>query len=160
MRKRWQLLIAWADEYYDKDWRTIWFQPILCLMIFGVSIRLLLSPLDPPPFKEVLAADIYYGWLMMGVVSPTLVGVAWLLIRAGGRAGVMGRSVRLGADIGMFAMLLSFHIVTAKTGILTEARIFSRYILAAVMIFMLEVIVRDLWAIRLAERRFRTWKHG
>lgn len=160
MTQRWRRFIAWADEYYDRDWRAVWFQPILCLFIFGVSARLALLDLDPPPFKQVLQVDLYETWLTLGMLCPVLVAVSWALIRQGGRAGVMGRSLRFGADVGLFTVLLAYHIVSVKMGTRTEALIFTRYVLAAVMIFVLEVILRDLWAIRLAERRFRVLKHG
>ena len=163
MRARWWQLLSRLDRYYDQDWRVVWFQPILCLFMFGVSLRLLVTTnLTEPFFETVLGFDFYHVWLGLGMLCPLLAGVSWLMIRYGGRAGVLGRGVRLGADVGILTVLLSYHAVSALTAVnmMSESRVFARYILAAVMIFVLELILRDVWAIRLVNIRAGRLRRG
>lgn len=158
MRARWWRLLDRLDRYYDQDWRVVWFQPILCLFMFGVSVRLAITVnLTEPFFESVLGFDFYHAWLALGVLCPVLAGASWLMIRRGGRIGVFGRGMRLGSDVGILTVLLSFHAVSALTArdMMSESRIFTRYMLAAVMIFVLELILRDVWAIRLLNVRAR-----
>ena len=147
----WHRLLERADRYYDQDWRMVWFQPILSLFIFGCSIRLALTYSVPAPdFRSVLGFDFYHIWLGLGMLCPVMGLTAWAMIRVGGRAGVIGRGVRLGGDIGLLTVLLSYHAVSSRVDFATnEDRIFSRYVVAAVMVFVVELIVRDMWSIRL-----------
>ena len=147
----WRGLINKADRYYDRDWRMVWFQPILSLFIFGCSLRLALTYSVPEPdFRSVLGFDFYHLWLLLGMLCPMLGLTAWWMIRLGGRAGVIGRGVRLGGDIGLLTVLLAYHAVSSRVDFATnEDRIFSQYVVAAVMVFVVELIVRDMWAIRL-----------
>lgn len=145
--------VARLDSYYDRDWRPVLFQPILALFVFAVGIRLAIWTAPPPPFAAVLGYDFYEAWLTLAIGCPLAMAAAWAMIRSSGRAGVFGRGLRLAADIGLFTVLLSYHVVSAQTGVLTESRVFVRYVFAAVLVFVLELIVRDLWAIRLLSLR-------
>lgn len=151
MREWWHRLLKRADRYYDQDWRMVWFQPILSLFIFGCSIRCALTYSVPEPdFHAVLGFDFYHLWLLLGMLCPVMGLTAWVMIRLGGRAGVIGRGVRLGGDIGLLTVLLAYHAVSSRVDFATnEDRIFSQYVVAAVMVFVVELIVRDMWAIRL-----------
>lgn len=60
---------------------------------------------------------------------------------------------RLASDIGIFTVLLSFHLtVVLSIPPASEARIFSRYIVAASLLFSLGLVIRDVWALMLTER--------
>mgnify|MGYP003442067022 FL=1 len=54
---------------------------------------------------------------------------------------------RFAADIGVFVMILSYHITVVIVNPSNESRIFSRYVVAAAMVFVLGLIVRDAWAL-------------
>lgn len=66
----------------------------------------------------------------------------------------MGMWLRLAADISMVTTLITYHVTTAFTRIspASEAKIFSRYILGASIIFVGILIIRDLWTVILTER--------
>jgi len=147
MRRRWRALLHRLDRYYDQDWRLVWFQPILNLFMFGAAVRLALTPTPPPPFEKLFGTWFYAAWLTLGVVSPLLCLLAWILIRGYGRAIVLGQGIRLSGDIGVLTVLLSYHL--AELPVRDETHMFSRYVVAAVMVFVIELIIRDLWAIRL-----------
>lgn len=157
----WRRLIARADEYYDRDWRIVWFQPALYLFMFGVSIRLITFPGAQLSFANLnLPHSFYDAWLTMGLACPVMALISAFLIHAGGRARVFGFGSRLAADIGMFTFLLSYHLAVIFTNPVTESRLVSRYVVAAAMVFMLEVILRDVWAIRINEKRTARIRRG
>lgn len=155
--RRWSHnLICRLDAYYGGDWRPVWFSPILYLFIWGVVLRLWLYPGDQLRFTGIIPWEHYYDlWIGLGFGCPILAVAAWWLIRVGGRCKVFGFGVRLGADVGMFSWLLAYHLTVMANNPINETRLVSRYLVAAVMIFVLELIVRDAWAIRVNERRAR-----
>ncbi len=153
MATRWRALIHRLDRYYDQDWRQVWFQPILFLFVFGAAVRLAVNPDPTPPFEQFFGTWFYWLCLTLGVVAPLLCLLAWILIRGCGRAIVLGQGIRLSGDIGVMTVLLSYHLT--ELPISDESHLFSRYVVAAVMVFVLEMIVRDLWAIRLVNKLAR-----
>ena len=62
---------------------------------------------------------------------------------------------RFAADVGIFVMILSYHIVTVMTYSPDETRLFSRYIVGGAMVFVLALIIRDVWALVINNIRAR-----
>lgn len=154
MRRWWRRLIARADQYYDRDWKVVWFQPILYLFLFGAVLRLIDLPGPSLSFEKLnLLSEFYVGWLAMGLLCPSLALGSAIMIHRGGRLRVLGFGTRLAADVGVFTFLLAYHLAVVLTNPANESRIVSRYVVAAVMLFVLELIVRDIWAIRINEKR-------
>lgn len=146
----WDRLIK-ANEFFSKSWRLMAFQPVLYFFIFGVSIRLWLNQTEPPAFKEVIASGFYGIWLFLGVASPILALISWIFIqKLRRRWSFIGMWTRLASDISVFTSLLTYHLVTLDGR--TEVMIFNRYVLASTMVFVLTLIIRDIWAIVLMER--------
>lgn len=142
-------------RYQANDWRPVFFQPVLAFFIFGAGLRLAISPDPPPPFEATVGLWFYDVWLAMSMVCPLMILAAWRLLKRGGRARVMGLGMRLAADIGIFTVLLAYHMTVVRLIPISETRLFSRYVIAAVMVFTLELIVRDLLAMAAVERVWR-----
>ena len=142
-------------RYQSDDWRPVFFQPVLAFFMFGAALRLLIEQSAPPPFEAVVGSWFYNVWLMLGMLCPPMILSAWFLIRHGGRATVMGMGLRLAGDIGLFTMLMAYHMTVVRLIPISETRLFSRYVVAAVMVFTLELVVRDLLAMAVVERTWR-----
>lgn len=129
------------------------FQPILYLFIWGAAIRLWRNTSTPPAF-DLISSGFYEVWLSFGVGAPMLSLVSWWLIhKRSGRARYIGMWTRMSADLLVFIYLLSFHIVTALSGPNpSESKIFTRYILGAATVFVIVLLVRDMWALAVTER--------
>lgn len=144
-----------VHRYQSDDWRPVFFQPVLALFMFGAALRLAVETSAPPPFEKVVGLWFYDVWLSMGLLCPPMILAAWFLIHRGGRARVMGMGMRLAGDLGLFTMLMSYHMTVVTLIPISETRLFSRYVVAAVMVFTLELIVRDVLAMALVERTWR-----
>lgn len=143
------------QRYQADDWRPVFFQPVLALFMWGAALRLSVEQSAPPPFEKVVGVWFYDVWLALGLLCPAMILTAWFLIRRGGRAIVMGMGMRLAGDIGLFTMLMSYHMTVVTLIPISETRLFSRYVVAAVMVFTLELIVRDILAMALVEQTWR-----
>lgn len=139
------------NKYFAKSWRIMAYQPVLYAFIFAASVRLWLNKTPPPKF-DYISRGFYDVWLLLGICSPIVALIAWLCIeKRTGSAVFIGMWVRLAADIGMLTNLLSYHLATIRDG-RSEATIFSRYLMGAIMVFVLSLIVRDIWAIYIMEK--------
>ena len=142
-------LIRALNTYFDEGWRTIPFQPVLYLFLWGATFRLWIEPSTPLAFEEVLGNTSFYGiWLAIGIACPPMALLSWFLIQmVSGAWRLRGMWFRFAADIGVFVMILSYHITVVIVNPSNESRIFSRYVVAAAMVFVLGLIVRDAWAL-------------
>lgn len=139
--------------FTQRPWPVISFSPILYLFVFGSIVRLWVTLGEPPPFEKAIGPGSYGIWLAMGAVSPIMALIALVLVeRKQGIWRYQGMWLRLGADIGMFSVLLAYHISVSLYVPLTEVRIFTRYIIGAVLVFTLGLIVRDIWTLVVTER--------
>ncbi len=139
-------------------WRRVPFQPVLYLLLWAGSVRIILGDAPPVPFDNV-DPWVDVGWNVLSVASPPLALWSWWLILHSRlpRAALVGLWVRLAADAGQFIALLTFHLATAlKDGWPGEAHAYMRYAFAAVMAFVLTLIARDLWSISVTNRLART----
>lgn len=137
----------------ESSWPAVRFQPILYFFLFGAALRLWREPSTPPSFDQVITPGFYEVWLGIGMGAPILSLVSWWLIhKRSGRTRYVGMWTRASADLLVFVYLLSFHIVTVKTFAPTEPRIFSRYIVGAATVFVIVLLVRDVWALMITER--------
>ena len=150
----------WVARYQTQDWHPVTFGPVLALFIFGAALRLAISPAAPPPFEAIAGEHFYDVWLTMGLLCPVGFYASWQLINRGGRKRVFGLGLRLASDLGMLTVLLSCQVTVTQLIPVSETRLFSRYMIAAVMVFTLELILRDVIAISVVERQFRRHRHG
>lgn len=136
-----------------RSWQVIPFSPILYFFVFGAVVRLWTSPGEPPPFERAIGPGSYGVWLTMGVMSPIMALIALVMVeRKRGIWRYQGMWLRLGADIGMFSVLLAYHISVVAFISPTEVRMFARYLVAAILVFILGLIVRDVWTLVVTER--------
>lgn len=142
------------DSYFGQDgWSLIAFQPILYLFILGAALRLWINQAEPPNFDKSIVQGFYPVWLALGVTGPLLTLLSWFLIqKCRGRATFIGLWVRLSGDIQVFTVLLTYHITVVTTFQIDEARIFSRYVVGASIMFTIALIIRDLWVLFITER--------
>ncbi len=135
-------------------WRRVPFQPVLYLLLWAGSVRIILGDAPPVPFDNV-GPWVDVGWNVLSVASPPLALWSWWLILHSRlpRAALVGLWMRLSADVGQFIALLVFHLATAlKDGWPGESHAYMRYAYAAVMAFVWMLILRDSWAISVTNR--------
>ena len=161
-----------TNRYLLSDaWPAIRFQPILYFVLWGAAIRLALSPALPPNFSEITTSQIFYDvWLIQGISYPLLALAAWFLIeKCSGLTRFAGMWLRLSADMGMLFVVGAFHVADMwdRAGhgdyYRGEAHIYTRYGWAAIMLFLVAVVIRDVWTITITEtlaRRIRVEAKG
>lgn len=140
-------------RFFDTPWRLISFQVILYPILWGATLRIILSSNEPIRF-ETISPHLYLVWCGLNLVCPPLAGVSWwLIIHRAGRARFAGIWLRAAADFGMFVALLAFHVSGVYAGHDDgEPAIYMRYITAAVLLFMAMLVIRDAFYIGIVER--------
>lgn len=146
-----------VGRYLQSDtWVLVPFQPILYLFMWGAAVRLWFDDQSEPPGFDVIAPEFYHVWLALSVGSPLLTLLAWWMIqKCSGRVSFLGLWFRLAADIGMFTAVVTIHIALAYTqapAIYEEGRIWSRYLSGAVIVFLIGLLIRDVWVLAITER--------
>lgn len=150
----WRRFVRWGDHYFAHGWPLVVYHPILLAFLWGAAIRTFSISGDLPIENVFGTHAAYHLWLGLGLVGPLFVAPAWLFIyRLKGRYRVFGFGLRLSGDLAVFFFVLAYHITTVLTNPINESRVVSRYIVAGALVFLLEVLVRDGWAIRLNEKR-------
>ena len=145
-------LIQKGNAFFNIDWRVIPFQPVLYTFLLGASLRLTINKTTPPNF-DLIAKDFYHIWLGMGIVGPLLGLWSWFwVIKRSGLKRFIGMWLRFASDITVLTMLLSYHVVTVHTNPITESRIFARYIVGAATMFVIILIIRDIWTLVITEK--------
>lgn len=149
----WRWVLRGNQYFSSSTWAAIRFQPILYLFIFGAGIRLAKNPDEPSNFATVITTNIYWVWLSLMIGSPVLSLMSWIAIeKRSGRTRFMGMWSRLAADIGMLTTLVTFHAAEALTRNEGESHLLSRYIVAATIMFVFSLIIRDVWTLIVMER--------
>ena len=151
--------IRWGARAFTADpWHRVAYQPILYLFLWGAAARVWLDNDEPAIPFNVLASGVDHIWLFLSLFCPPLALLSWLLItgrvvrwRKGALAGLW---TRLGADVGEFAALLTYHVVTLRAAVMREAevQVYFRYITGATVLFVAALVVRDVWSIVAVER--------
>lgn len=146
-------LIQVGNAFFAKEWRIMAYQPVLYLFIFGASIRLALNKTAPISFDSVFGDGVYEMWLFMGIASPLASLLSWYFVKkCTGRSTFLGFWLRLSSDIGIFTVIVAYHITSVITNPINESRIFSRYIVGSALFMCILWIVRDFWTLFLTER--------
>jgi len=143
--------VAWGNRVFsENDWHRVAFQPVLYLFMWAAIVRVIVTQAEPIRF-DAISPWLYGVWAAGGIVCAPLAGVAWyLIVKSRWRFGsLFGCYLRLGADVGMLLTLLAFHLVRVMCHQChnLEENIFSRYMIASLLMFLLSLVVRDLWAI-------------
>ena len=151
---------TWGERLFETGtYRRIAFTPWLYGFTWSAAVRLLLND-DYPPVPFIGGSYMPVVWFSLVLICPPLGLGAWWLIDHSkwSRATLAGLWLRLAADLGMATALFTYHlsVVSHIVAANTESRIFSRYIIASCMCFMLVVIARDVWVIRRTEAVAKT----
>lgn len=158
----WRRLIRRGSKAVDRrPWPLIPYTPILMLFLWGSALRLSGSPHPPADLQDAIPNHAYIGWLISGATGPPLAVLAWWLITQ--RDGIQryrGLWVRLGADILCFTYVAAFHLAVVLNMPSSEARIFSRYCVGSILVFLLCAVGRDIWALAITERVARRLHRG
>jgi hypothetical protein len=147
-----------ARLFGGDNWHRAPFQGILYLFLWAAAIKISVTGDQPIPFSETLDPFSMGVWTVLSLACPPMAFMAWwLIIRSRlPRAALIGLWVRLAADVGQFAALLAYHLVTLNADLVTgEALIYLHYLTAAVLAFCLILVMRDLWSIVATERLAR-----
>lgn len=141
-------------NYFSKPWRIMAFQPVLHFFIFGATVRLWIDQTEPPNFKERISENFYGIWLFLGVFAPILSFVAYLLIKKINRysCSFIGLWVRLAGNLGIFTVLLTYHVATTVGEIRTETMIFNRYLVGSLIFFSAVLVFRDVSTLVITEK--------
>lgn len=138
---------AWATRMFAADWPTVRFQPVLFLFSFISTLHVILTDNIPIGFDDALGGLSFTAWAVLGVTSPPLLLVAWLCIRFGTRyTRLLGFWARLVADAGMTTTIVTFLITfVTQRGLDNDYRLYGLFLFAAVTVFMVMMIGRDIW---------------
>lgn len=146
--------VSWGYRVFsDNRFHRVAFQPVLYLIVWSGVLRIVVT--DAPPIRfDVLGPWVYGGWAAMGLVCPPLALLSWwLIVRSSWRLStLLGTYLRLSADLGMFFTLLAFHLAGALDDgdgcpHNLEESVFTRYLVASILVFNLSLVVRDVWSI-------------
>lgn len=157
-------LVDFGTRAFTRDhWHLgIPFQPVLYLGIWAAVIHMVFfSDLPEIPFESV-GPWVRVTWMVLALVCPPLSLLAWWLISQSTwhKSSMAGLSLRLGSDIGMFASVLAFHLAVVVTHPMqTKSDILSRYIMAAVMVSVFTLVIRDVWSVLAMERAALIIRH-
>lgn len=126
-------------------------------MLWGAALRIALTDTDSPiRFEEIISPTAAGWWLSLSLACPPQALLAWWLIKKSNwkRGPLAGLWIRLGADVGQFLAIVTYHAVVAFTTPLhsTEARVYARYAVGACILFVGVLVLRDVWALALTER--------
>jgi hypothetical protein len=155
-----------GDRLFSRDsCHRVPYQPVLYFFTFGAAFRMMVTEDRGADIHSltILSAWTDEMWLILSLVSPPLAALAWwLVVKCKWRkAPLAGLWVRLGADLGQFIALLTFHLVTLNAAVMSnsDVQIYFRYITGATVIFVLFLIFRDIWAIAATERIAGALRH-
>lgn len=145
-----------ARAFSDHGWHRVSYQPVLYLFVWGAALRVAITSDTPIPFDVVFSPYVETAWVPLGLICPPLAFLAWWLMGHKcrlPRSALAGLWLRLAADAGQFAVLQIFFIVSfAVDPHSDESHVYSAYILASAMLFMLIVLVRDVWSLVMTEK--------
>lgn len=145
----------------ETHWCRVPFQPILAFVLWAAAIRIIVTDGLPPYRVNILIGEPgEHIWAGTAVAAPMMLWVAWWLIRKcrWPRSTLAGMWMRCGADTAMFAVVLTYHLANVLTmpAALRQETVLSRYLTAAILLFQLMTIARDVWALMLVERLAKT----
>lgn len=150
-------LIARLNTYFTKEWRVMAYQPVLYFFVFGAGIRLWISSQTPPAFDMLISNRFYGIWLGLCIGGPVLAFMSYIWIRhQNSFLTYIGLWTRFAADVCVFTALLTFHVASIATAPNIENVLFARYIVGATLVFLLSLMVRDVWSLVLTERMARS----
>ena len=130
------------------------FQPILYAAMFAASVNKAISNNPPIPFGNAVGPYAPELWIALSIWCPIMAAMSWWLIRrcAWNRAALAGLWLRLGSDFGQFVALLVFYAVNLNFADNDESHLYSHYVVGAVLVYVLHLIMRDVWSIVATER--------
>ena len=147
--------IRFGERIFTGQPARVSFEPMLYFFLWGAASRVVFTDdLTAIPFREVLSPWAEIAWNITSLTAPPLAFLAWWLMFKSllPRASLAGLWVRLAADTGQFAALLTFHLATIPGDRSNESVLFERYVTAATLVFFFATIVRDVWALALTHR--------
>lgn len=155
--------LSWGRTLFaaETHWCRVPFQPILAVVLWASALRIIITDGLPPYRVNILIGEPgEHIWAGTAVAAPLMLGSAWWLIRKcrWQKSTLAGMWIRFGADVAMFAVLLTYHLANVLTmpHELRQETVLSRYLTAAILVFQMLVIVRDVWALILVERLAKT----
>lgn len=146
------------NRYFSINWRILPFQPILFFFIFLAALIISIDDTSAPLW---VTDPVFVMWVGLSLACPPMLLVAHYLIKKfPGRPRYFGLWLRLAADIGQLAAVTAFWIllVTTSPNALidldpsTATEFYALKIWLAVIVFMVFLVIRDVWKIVLTER--------
>lgn len=137
-------LQKWVVPPDSADWQRVAFQPMLYLSIWlGVIVVLIKGDFTNVPSE--FADDphgAFWAWGGLGLLCPPMALGALRMIRedSNGYWKYRGLWLRLGADIGMFAALLTYTTVRIQIG---DFHVIPVACLMASTLFVFHLVLRD-----------------
>lgn len=136
--------------------RPLPFEAFLYVCLAGAAIRLQITDLYAPiPWISSPYIDVI--WTGLALLCPTVAGVSWWLIHRSDwvRSTLAGIWLRTFADIGLLTVVMVYHlsVVLHPGPQVSEARIPSRYIVGAAILYLIVLVICDAREIRRVNRR-------
>lgn len=154
--------LRWSKSFrIDK----ISFQGIFYFFVWGGAVRVALYPGPSIPLK-LLAPWAEKIWIITCLITPIIFFISWYLITKSkcNRSNYIGHGFRLGANIGMFLSILAFHVANRlehdEIRTHSDTGIFIRYMIGAILIYLLILVIKDFAYIVKTERLAIRLRHG
>lgn len=146
---------GWLYRYFNRDWAALRFQPLAFLFLWLGTWHVLWTDNYPPiELSQVIGAWAYGGWIGLSLGSPVLLGAAYLAMRSNRYAKYVGLWLRLAADFGQavaVGVFLAAWIVQRGAGE-NDYRLYLFFTAVSVLVFLVVMVVRDVWQLVVVER--------
>lgn len=152
-------------QHYESGYRVSVFLPILYAMTFIATIHIIFTDYQPIPFESIGSPEyVYRLWCYLGIGSPLLFFVSWIMIRLKCRRTTYpGLWLMLGANVSQLFYLLSFHLAISleKYHPMSDARIMQQYLMTSVLLYLLALIVKDIaWLVTTEREAIRIYRNA
>lgn len=148
------MIREWLYRQFSTDWAPLRFQPILFLVCWLGTIHVWATDNPPIGFAESLGHWGWPMWLTLSLSAPVMLAAAYAAVYLGsGYVRYMGLWLRLGANLGQLAALSAFLATfISQRGISNDYRLYFLFLAAGIVVFLVLMIVRDVWQLALTER--------
>ena len=150
-------IIRMGNAYFGSRWRVVPFQPVLYALTGLATIHVSLTDNESIGFDRAFGGTwFHYVWVILGLFAPLQLACSILLInKYTGKRRYRGYWFRLSADVAQFTTLTTFLMAWLHSPYPiadSDYRMFLLFILVAAIIFVGELIIRDIWKLVLIER--------
>jgi hypothetical protein len=143
----------WEDRILLENWIPIRFQPILFTFLFLGILFVLSHRRTLPAMQSVSGPVTAYTWLVLAVICPPLLFVAWVMIHYGtGRNTYRGYYLRFAADLGQTFSFSAWLLMLMSDPTPEPEDAYAIIIISSILAFLAVLVLRDILKLVLLER--------